>query len=117
MKPTAEGKRIGFDGDARTVIDGPFAEAREVTDGFSIWEVRDMDGAVAWAKRSPNPMAGRSEVEIRPFLEAEGLVPDAGGAGGAAGWRAREAGDRLTPAIGGNTLRRKQKGGPCGPPL
>ena len=74
LKPTAEGKRIGFDGDERTVIDGPFAEAREVIAGFSIWEVRDMDEAVAWAKRSPNPMAGRSEVEIRPFLEAEDLA-------------------------------------------
>ena len=60
LKPTAEGKRIVSDGATRTVIDGPFAEAREIVAGFSIWEVKDMDEAVAWAKRSPNVSAGRS---------------------------------------------------------
>lgn len=74
LKPTAEGKRIVMDGPSRTVIDGPFTEAREVVAGFSIWEVKDMDEAVAWAKRSPNIMPGRSEVEIRPFLEAADLA-------------------------------------------
>ena len=59
---------------SRTVIDGPFAEARELVAGFSIWEVRDMDEALAWAKRCPNPHPGRSEIEIRPFFEAADLA-------------------------------------------
>ncbi|RYY25196.1 MAG: YciI family protein [Sphingomonadales bacterium] len=74
LKPSAESKRIAFDGPSRTVIDGPFAEAREMVAGFSIWEVRDMDEAVAWAKRSPNCMPGKSEIEIRPFYEAADLA-------------------------------------------
>ena len=74
LKPSAEGKRIVVDGPSRTVIDGPFAEAREVVAGFSIWEVKDMDEAVAWAKRCPNPMSGRSEIEIRPFIEAADMA-------------------------------------------
>lgn len=73
LKPSAEGKRIVCDGDKRTVIDGPFAEARELVAGFSIWEVRDMDEAIAWARRAPNVMPGRSEMEIRPFYEAADL--------------------------------------------
>ena len=74
LKPSAEGKRIAFDGAERRVIDGPFAEARELVAGFSIWEVRDMDEAIAWAKRCPNPTGGRSEIEIRPFFEAADLA-------------------------------------------
>lgn len=74
LKNTAQAKRIVFDGPGRTVIDGPFAESRELIAGFSIWEVKDMDEAVAWAKRSPNLMPGRSEVELRPFLEAADLA-------------------------------------------
>ena len=74
LKPSAESKRIAFDGASRTVIDGPFAEARELVAGFSIWEVRDMDEAVAWAKRCPNPMSGPSGIEIRPFFEAADLA-------------------------------------------
>jgi hypothetical protein len=74
LKPSAEGKRIAFDGASRTVIDGPFAEARELVAGFSIWEVKDMDEAVAWAKRCPNPMSGPSEIEIRPFFEVADLA-------------------------------------------
>ena len=58
----------------RTVIDGPFAETSELVAGFSIWEVKDMDEAVAWAKRCPNPMSGPSEIEIRPFFEAADLA-------------------------------------------
>jgi hypothetical protein len=80
LKNSAQAKRIVFDGTKRTVIDGPFAEARELVAGFSIWEVKDMEEAVAWAKRSPNPMPGSSEMEIRPFLEAadvaEFVTPD-----------------------------------------
>ena len=74
LKNTAEAKRIAFDGPGRTVIDGPFAETRELVAGFSIWEVKDMDEAVAWAKRSPNATPGRSEIEIRPFYEAADLA-------------------------------------------
>lgn len=74
LKPSAQSKRIAFEGPSRTVIDGPFAEARELVAGFSIWEVSDMDDAVAWAKRSPNPGPGRSEIEIRPFFEVADLA-------------------------------------------
>jgi len=69
LKSSTAAKRIVYDGPERTVTDGPFAETRELVAGFSIWEVKDMDEAVAWAKRCPNLMPGRSEVEIRPFLE------------------------------------------------
>ena len=75
LKNSAQAKRIVFDGPGRTVIDGPFAESRELIAGFSIWEVKDMDEAVAWAKRSPNLRPGRSEVEIRPFLRGGGIWP------------------------------------------
>lgn len=69
LKPTSEGKRVAFDGAARTVADGPFSPAREQVAGFWLWEVRDMDEAVAWVKRCPNPMPGPSEIEIRPLYE------------------------------------------------
>jgi hypothetical protein len=69
LKPSSEGKRVAFDGPGRTVIDGPFAHPRELTAGFWMWEVKDMDEAVAWVKRCPNPMFGPSEIEIRPLYE------------------------------------------------
>lgn len=69
LKPSSHGKRIAFDGPSRTVIDGPFAETRELVAGYWIWEVKDMAEAVEWAKRCPNPMPGPSELEIRPFYE------------------------------------------------
>ena len=71
LKPSSFGKRIAFDGASRAVIDGPFAETRELVAGYWIWEVKDMDEAVAWAKRCPNPMPGPSELEIRPFYQLE----------------------------------------------
>jgi hypothetical protein len=71
LKPTSQAKRIAFDGPSRTVIDGPFAEVRELVAGFWIWEVKDMDEAIAWAKRCPNPMPGPSELEIRPVYGIE----------------------------------------------
>ena len=74
LKNSAQAKRIVCEGPGRTVIDGPFAETRELVAGFSIWEVKDMDEAVAWAKRSPNVMPGKSEIEIRPFYEAADLA-------------------------------------------
>ncbi len=80
LTPSSKGKRIAFDGTSRTVIDGPFAETRELVAGFWIWEVRDMDEAVAWVKRCPNPMPGPSEIDIRPLFDmaefAESLSPE-----------------------------------------
>jgi hypothetical protein len=70
LKPTLHAKRIAFDGADRRVIDGPFAAVSELVAGFWLWEVKDMDEAIAWAKRCPNPMPGPSEIEIRPFYEA-----------------------------------------------
>jgi hypothetical protein len=69
LKPSSHGKRIAFDGPGRTVIDGPFAQTRELVAGFWLWEVKDMDEAIAWVKRCPNPMPGPSEIEIRPLYE------------------------------------------------
>jgi hypothetical protein len=69
LKPTSQGKRVAFDGSGRKVISGPFAPPREQLAGFWIWEVKDLDEAVAWVKRCPNPMPGPSEIEIRPFYE------------------------------------------------
>lgn len=69
LKPSSEGKRIAFDGPSRMVIDGPFAETKELVAGFWLWTVTDMAEAVAWAKRCPNPMPGPSELEIRPLYE------------------------------------------------
>ncbi len=66
---SSHGKRIAFDGAKLTVIDGPFAETRELIAGYSVWEVKDMGEAVAWARRWPNPPTGRSEIEIRPLFE------------------------------------------------
>jgi hypothetical protein len=74
LKNNAQAKRIVTDGIDRTVIDGPFTESKELIAGFSIWEVKDMDEAVAWAKRSPILGPGRSEMEIRPFYEASDLA-------------------------------------------
>lgn len=74
FRPSSAGKRIAFDGTSRTVIDGPFAQPRELVAGFWIWDVKDMDEAVAWVKRCPNPMPGPSEIEIRPFYEMADLA-------------------------------------------
>ncbi|MBV8412102.1 MAG: YciI family protein [Alphaproteobacteria bacterium] len=69
LKPSSHGKRVAFDGANRTVIDGPFGQPRELVAGFWLWEVKDMDEAVAWVKRCPNPMPEPSEIEIRPLYE------------------------------------------------
>lgn len=71
LKPSSQGKRVAFDGANRTVIDGPFAETKELVAGYWLWEVKDMAEAVAWVKKCPNPMPGPSEIEIRPFYEME----------------------------------------------
>ncbi len=80
LKPSSAGKRIGFEGRNRMVIDGPFAETKELVAGYWLWEVRDMDEAVEWVKRCPNPMVGYSEIEIRPVFEmsdfGEAMTPE-----------------------------------------
>lgn len=80
LKPSNKGKRIAFEGASRRVIDGPFAETRELVAGYWLWEVKDMDEAVEWVKRCPNPMPGPSEIEIRPVYEmadfADALTPE-----------------------------------------
>jgi len=80
LKPSAQGKRVAFDGPSRRVIDGPFTETRELVAGYWIWEVRDMDEAIEWVKRCPNPMFGPSEIEIRPVYQmadfGEALTPE-----------------------------------------
>jgi hypothetical protein len=73
LKPSSEGKRVAFDGPRRTVLDGPFAATRELVAGFWLWEVKDLEEAVAWVKRCPNPMQGPSEIEIRPLYEMADL--------------------------------------------
>ena len=69
LKNNAQAKRIICEGPGRTVIDGPFAETRELVAGYWIWEVKDMAEAIEWVKRCPNPMPGPSEIEIRPVYE------------------------------------------------
>ena len=80
LQPSSRGKRVAFDGATRTVIDGPFAQTRELVAGFWLWQVKDMAEAVAWVKRCPNPMPGPSEIEIRPVYEmadfGEVLTPE-----------------------------------------
>jgi len=72
LQPSVKGKRIKFSGSKRTVVDGPFAETKELIAGFWIWQVRSMEEAVEWARRCPNPMPGEeSELEIRPIFAAE----------------------------------------------
>jgi hypothetical protein len=73
LKPSAAGKRVAFDGSRRMVIDGPFTETKELVAGFWLWEVKNMDEAVDWVKRCPNPMPGPSEIEIRPLYEMSDL--------------------------------------------
>lgn len=73
LKNDGTGKRIVTEGSKRVLTDGPFAETRELVVGFSIWEVKDMEEALAWAKRAPT-MPGRTEMEIRPFYEAADLA-------------------------------------------
>ena len=91
LRPSSLGKRIAFDGLLRTVIDGPFPETRELVAGFWLWEVKDMDEAVAWVKRCPNPMLGPSEIEIRPLYEAA------------------DFGDALTPEVAELQERNREK--------
>jgi hypothetical protein len=71
LHPSSKGARVHFSGDNRTVIDGPFAETKDLVAGFWIWECASMQEAIDWAKRCPNPMPGDSVLEIRRVFEAE----------------------------------------------
>ncbi|CAB3802595.1 YciI family protein [Pararobbsia alpina] len=69
LKPSSKGVRVRFSGKDRTVVDGPFAETKELIAGYWIWQVQSMDEAIEWVRRCPNPMASDSEIEIRLFFE------------------------------------------------
>lgn len=71
LHPSSRGKRVQFSGSRRSVVDGPFAETKELVAGFWLWQVKSMEDAVEWVKRCPNPMDGDSEIEIRQVYEAE----------------------------------------------
>ncbi|MGX1790027.1 YciI family protein [Bosea sp. NPDC055332] len=93
LQPSAKGARVQFDGERRSVVDGPFAETKELVAGYWIWECKSLDEAIDWVKRCPNPMPGSSEIEIRPVVDiadfGEMVSPEA-----AATW------DRLKSEIG-----------------
>ena len=80
LHPSSKGKRVRFSGKQRTVVDGPFAETKELVAGYWLWNVKSMDEAVEWVRRCPNPMESDSEIEIRRVFEAEDfgaeLTPD-----------------------------------------
>ena len=98
LHPSSRGKRVAFSGKNRTVIDGPFAETKELIAGYWVWEVKDMNEAVEWVKRCPNPMESDSEIEIRTFVEAadfgEAFTPEL---------QAQEA--RLREKLGGDATK------------
>jgi hypothetical protein len=71
LKPSSNGKRVKFSGDKRSVVDGPFAETKELIAGFWIWQVRSMGWAIEWVRRGPHRMEGKSEMEMRPGFEAQ----------------------------------------------
>lgn len=96
LHSSARGKRVAFSGKRREVIDGPFPETKELIAGYWVWEVKDMDEAVEWVKRCPNPMESDSEIEIRQFVEAadfgEAFTPEL-----------QEQEERLRQQLGGET--------------
>jgi hypothetical protein len=71
LHPSSKGARVRFSGSERSVVDGPFAETKELIAGYWLWQCKSMDEAIEWAKRCPNPMEGESEVEIRQVFEAD----------------------------------------------
>ena len=75
LHPSSKGARVRFSGTKRTVIDGPFAETKELIAGFWMWQVKSKQEAIEWVKRCPNPHAGASEIEIRQVFEAEDFGP------------------------------------------
>ena len=80
LHPSSTGARVKFDSDRRTVIDGPFAETKELIAGFWIWQCKSKQEAIEWVKRCPNPLLGEAEIEIRQVMEAddfgEALTPE-----------------------------------------
>jgi hypothetical protein len=80
LKPSSKGVRVRFSGAKRTVIDGPFAETKELVAGYWVWQVKSTDEAIEWVKRCPKPMQGECEIEIRPVFEAgdfdQSLTPE-----------------------------------------
>ena len=70
LRPSSKGARVRFSGNKRTVVDGPFAETKELVAGFWLWQVKSLEEAVEWAKRCPNPTGDESVIEIRPLMEA-----------------------------------------------
>jgi hypothetical protein len=78
LRPSADGKRVRFSGEKRTVIDGPFTETKELIAGFWLWQVKSIDEAVEWLKRCPCPMPGGGEIEIRPVFEMEDFAQQEG---------------------------------------
>jgi hypothetical protein len=75
LQPSAKGARVHFSGKDRTVIDGPFAETKELIAGYWIWQVKSLEEAIEWVKRCPNPHAGESDIEIRQIFEMEDFAP------------------------------------------
>jgi hypothetical protein len=80
LHPSSKGVRVRFNGDERTVIDGPFTETKELVAGFWIWQVKSLEEAIEWVKRCPNPHAGGGEIEIRQVFETadfgDALTPE-----------------------------------------
>ncbi|CAG1009039.1 hypothetical protein BURK1_03608 [Burkholderiales bacterium] len=89
LHPSAKGARVRFSGTTRTVVDGPFAETRELIAGYWLWQVASLDEAIAWVRRCPNPFDGESEIEIRQVFEAE------------------DFGDALTPELRAQEARQR----------
>jgi hypothetical protein len=75
LHPSSKGVRVRFNGDTRTVLDGPFAETKELVAGFWIWQVKSREEAIEWVKRCPNPHEGEGEIEIRQVFEADDFGP------------------------------------------
>ena len=76
LQPSSKGARVKFAGNERTIVEGPFAETKELIAGFWLWQVKSKDEAIEWVKRCPNPFSGESEIEIRQLFEAEDFGAD-----------------------------------------
>jgi hypothetical protein len=100
LHPSSKGKRVRFSGDSRTVVDGPFTEAKELVAGFWIWRVASMDEAVEWVKRCPNPTGGESEIEIRTIGEPEEFGAELTPEARAKGERVRAEAEKLAKKKG-----------------
>ena len=95
LQPSARGKRVYFAGGGRSVVDGPFAETKELIAGFWLWQVRSMDEALEWVRRCPAPFEGECSIEVRPLLEAD------------------DFGDAMTPEMRATEERMRSQLGPA----